>query len=63
MNWMCIAGYALSRVVHYIQSENVFGFPDWYKKLLSIVDRLYSAWYSNLRTPPSLSVAPPPFPR
>ncbi len=29
----CIAGYALSRVIHRIQSENLFGNPDWYIKL------------------------------
>ncbi len=33
----CIARYALSRVIHRIQSEIYFGNPDWYLKWLGTV--------------------------
>jgi hypothetical protein len=48
----CIAGYALSRVIHRIQSGTFIGNPDWYIEWLGTVDRRYPAWYSDLITPP-----------
>jgi hypothetical protein len=40
--------------------QNLILDPDWYMKWLGKVSRLYLAYYSNLRTPPPLSVATSP---
>jgi hypothetical protein len=53
----CIVGYALSRVIHRIQFENLFGNPDCYMKWLGVIDRPYKAWYMGRRIPPPFSVA------
>jgi hypothetical protein len=45
----CIVGYALLRVIHGIQSKNLFRNPDWYIKWLAKTDR--PAWCSDLRIP------------
>ncbi len=65
----CIAGYALSRVIHRIQSEIIFhGNPNLYMELLGTVDRQYPSYHLDLRTPPPplpvflLATPPPPPP-
>ncbi len=34
----------LLQVIHHIQSENLFGNPDWYIKWLGTIDCPYPAW-------------------
>ncbi len=48
----CITVYALSWVIHRIQSEIYFGNPDWYTKWLGMVDRWCPAYHSE--APPLL---------
>jgi hypothetical protein len=58
----CIAGYALSRVIHRIHSEICFGNPDWFMEWLGTVDRRYPAYHSDLRIPPFPILWQPPLP-
>jgi hypothetical protein len=60
-NIILIVGYALSQVIHPIQSEIYFGNPDWYMEWLG-KDRQYPAYHSDLRVPPPLPFLwqPPP---
>ncbi len=57
--------YALSRVIHRIQSEIYFGNPDGYMEWLGTVDHRYPAYHSDLRTllPSPLCGNPPPPPK
>jgi hypothetical protein len=54
---ICIVGYALSRVIHRIQSGIYFGNSDWYMEWLGTDGHWNPAYHSDLRTPPPLSVA------
>jgi hypothetical protein len=47
----CIARYALSRVIHRIQSEIFFGNPGWYLEWLGTVDHRYPAYHSAWEPP------------
>jgi hypothetical protein len=59
---ICIAGYALLRVIHGIHSEYYFRNPDWYIKWLGMVDHQYLFFHLDLKTPlPSSLATPPPF--
>ncbi len=54
-------GYAVSRVVHCIQSQNLFGNPGWYLKWFDTSDCLWLTRYLGPRIiPPSLGCPPPP---
>jgi hypothetical protein len=56
---ICIAGYALLRVIHHFQSKIIFHLnPNLYTEWLGTVDRQYLAYLSDLnpRPPPTPSV-------
>jgi hypothetical protein len=53
LNSYCIAGYALSSVIHRIQSEIYFGNPDGYMEWLGTIDHRYPAYHFGPENPPS----------